>query len=282
MQDKQVSGGTFWTFWTCATWTDHGKLKYEMDAIGLGEAVPARMTDGAALYESLKVVFPGNGKGSAKDVLIRPLSELKGYAVVEEEKAKTKNEYKQLLMARIDNNQILLHPFDQEQASLIVQEFGKHKSCVGGSEVGSMLVRLAHKYQATTLRQTGGIYALPMKWSDIWRKLSHAVESSSSSGRSIVYLATMEVNADSVRVVRDAIRREMATESKKLLDKIASGTMGDQATESAKIRLIDMEKKVQEYEAIVGESLSDLRDALNSCAVGVGMAAFQSGLPEVA
>lgn len=280
MQQRDVRGGGGMVFWTSASWSDQTKLKASLDAIGLGDYAPKPMALGVALKESLEEVM----RNGTKNILIRPLAGDNGFCVMQEQKGATANQYQQKLTARFDapNNRILFNPYDQDLAAKIVQQFNEHRGYVSGSEVGSALVALVKKLSGTPIRRTGGLYWLPSRHADTWKQIAEAVESASVYGASEVYLATMEVNAESIRVVRDAIRREIVAESSKIEEEITSSALGKRALESRMQHLEALKIKVAEYEEIVGEALVDLRDTLDRCASSLGVAAFQQTLPEEA
>ena len=283
MQNTTVSTGGAFCFWTCATWSDQKKLQTLFSSLGLGAYAPKPMAVNVVLREALEKVLGRKTENAwtDKDVLIRPMANANSFCVMEEHKGKTENEYKQTLMCKIDTNtlKISFAPLD-DRAAAVVSEFNEHRGYVSGSLVGSSLVALVKKMNGTTIRQTGGLYWLPSTHAAEWKSIGDAVEACSVYGTSRVYLASMEVNAESIRVVRDAIKAEILRESERLLDEIATGELGDKAIASRKEYLEQLEAKVKEYEGIVGESLVDLRDALSKCATAIGMAAFQAALPE--
>lgn len=273
MQAATVNASGAFVFWTCATWSNQAKLAEGMQAIGMGGFAPKPMAREVALREALEVVMDGKGR------MVRPLAEANGFCVIEEEKGTDANNYVQVLMAKIDGPRITLKPFDQDQANKIADAFKAHLGYVPGHQVGHALVSIVKRFSGIAIRQTGGLYWLPIKHAEAWRKIADAVEMASAIGQSKVYLATMAVNADSIRVVRDAIKREILAESERILTDL-KGDLGQKAIDGRLRYVKDLEAKVTEYEGIVGESLGDLREALGKCSHAVGLGAFRSLMGE--
>lgn len=214
--------------------------------------------------------------------LVRSLKESGCFGVVEEERGEDANNYQQVLMAKLSGNTLRFAPFDQTQADKIAACFNEMLGRVPGAAVGSALVSLVKANNGTTIRQTGGLYWLPHSRHAMWKAVAGAVEKAAAHGESRVYLATMEVNADSIRVVRDAIKTEVVKESERLLAEAVKGELGKKALEARLMYIQSLEAKVQEYEGIVGESLDDLRVALGKVTTALGMVAFDVLTPEEA
>ena len=278
VQNSSYASSGGFALWSLATWSDQAKLQSRFQAIGIGNYAPKPMAPSAVLREALEKVFGRKTENAwaEKKCLVRPLSEANGFCVLKEERGKERNLYPQVLMCKIDPETMVISfaPLDSNSAE-VAREFNEHRKWVPGSQVGSSLVDLVKMLGGIAIRKSGGLYWLPARSFGQWRQIGEAVEACSAYGKSEVYLGTMEVNADSIRLVRDSIKTEILQESTKLMDEIAKGEPGEKAIKARLAYIDQLEAKVKEYEGIVGESMVDLREALNQCATAAGLAAFQ-------
>lgn len=264
-----VKTAGFLGFWTVASFSDPLRLKEGFESIGMEAPLPLQPS--VALRESLVDHFRGN------NVLVRPLDDEGGFLVLDETRGKDMNEYKKLFTVRVENEGKRLSfsptPSDVDD---IAKLYVKRRNSVPGHAIGSALVRVVKKLRGTTIRRTGGIYWLHQRHAPIWSTLQKVVQGSATFGQSEVYMATMKVDAESIRVVKDAIQREILGESQKLLDELTTGELGERAVESRLTMLKELKAKVEEYEGVVGDSLKHLTEALDNVMTASGVGAMHN------
>ncbi len=269
MESKTVSASGAFVFWTLASWSSQKQLAERFKDLGIEGYAPRPMAHSTALFEATKEVC------AKCDTFIRQMKNPGSFAVVRETKTDQGNLYATERTVRLEEKDgkitILFNPFD-DTAQKILDTFNSYLGYVPGTSIGTGLVALIKKYHGTTVRKTGGLYWLPDPSN--WKGVAEAVEASAVQGQSRMYVASLEVNADSIRVVRDAIEAEIVQESQRLLAEISTGELGENALKNRCAYLEEMQRKIVEYEAILGESLSGLKEAVDKVQVATGMGAF--------
>ncbi len=270
MPSTQVSATGAFVCWTLAAWTDHKILTDQLSAIGLGGYVPKPPSPQVALHEALKEIC------ASSDRLVRPLSEAAAYCVVKEKKVGRRNEYETERTARIDPDvkdrvSLLFNPYD-DVAKEVHKTFDAMQGRVASSALSTSLVAIVKRLHGTAIRPTGGIYWVPNP--ELFEPIAKAVEASGLTGHHIVYIVGLHVNAQAVRLVKHAIEAEILAESQRLHEEISQADLGKKALENRCDYLSEMEKKVIEYEAILGESLTHLKDSLKTVQTAIGMGEF--------
>ena len=87
-------------FWTAAECTRRDRLQASFDALGLGSFVPDPRPDSAVLRQALEDACGG------PRMLVRPLADRDGFAVVREDRGTVGNPYHTLLVAKVDGTQL--------------------------------------------------------------------------------------------------------------------------------------------------------------------------------
>lgn len=268
---KNIKASGFQLFWTAASWSDPNHLKCGFHLLGLQGYEPSPMTPSPALREALCDYFRG------KNVMIRPLKKEGGFLAIDESRGESNNEYKKLFSVNIQGETGTRLSFDPlpDNAHEIANLYAKRLNSVAGHAIGTSLVKIVNKLRGTAIRKTGGIYWLHHRHFDLLNKVRQVIEQSATFGQSIVYLPTLEVDAESIRVVKDAIQREILQESQAILNEMLKGDVGERAMKTRLAYLEELQAKVAEYESIVGESLKHLADALDNAKTASGLGAFQ-------
>ena len=99
-------------FWTAAEFTDRSRLAAGLQALGLDRFVPEPRPEAGILRDALEDVFGGSR------ILVRPLAQRDGFAVVQEDRGKADNAYATVLVARVAGTNPVRFDF-QPQASCV-------------------------------------------------------------------------------------------------------------------------------------------------------------------
>lgn len=134
------------------------------------------------------------------------------------------------------------------------------KAVLGGQAVGQSLIRIIAELKGTTLRDLGGIYWLPPESLPAWKEVIAAFEAAGQKTK--VYAMETPINELTVRAVKDAIIGEVMDASTRLTEEITSGNLGEVAIENRKKRAMGLHRRVEEYESILQEALSDLHNVI--------------------
>lgn len=134
------------------------------------------------------------------------------------------------------------------------------KAVLGGQAVGQSLIRIIAELKGTTLRELGGIYWLPPESLPAWKEVIAAFESAGEKTK--VYAMETPINELTVRAVKDAIVSEVMDASTRLTEEVTAGNLGETAIENRKKRALGLHTRVNEYEAILREALTDLHSVI--------------------
>lgn len=255
-----VSGAV--TYWTIGTSIRREDLDHELDSRGLSRFTPCPRTDDSALALALAQVFDG------ATYLVRPLDKrnTNGRLVVKEVRGADRNTYLTVARARVADGEVHVTVVDADylpvpQSALdsdLQLAFLAHKAFLAPSAVGEMLVKLAAERGGLTLRPSGSVYWLPEAHLALWGDLAGAIERLDASGKTAIYLLRTAKDADALRAVRDAITAEIEREAGSLCDEISAGLLGQKALLHRQQVAMSLEKRVAQYEQILGQGLDSL------------------------
>jgi hypothetical protein len=246
-------------FWTAAEFTDRVRLQAAFDGLGLGPYVPDPRPDSAVLREALEEVCGG------PRVLVRPLADRDGFAVVKEDRGSTANSYTTLLVARVSGTPPRLHFEPHSLLTADVQRaFDKHRGRVPAAQLSACLVKVVESLGGTRLRPTGAVYWVPGHRVSDWADVAAAVEGASEGKPSAVYLLRHRIDPDAVRAVRDAVVAEVQTEATRIRAEVLSGELGGRALETRQRLAHELRDKVLLYEHLLHVGLDDLHAAVDA------------------
>lgn len=271
MTPTHIKTSGFIAFWTSASWSDPYRLKTGFESIDLKGFEPTPMKPAQALREALMDHF------RAKTIMVRPLKSEGGFIAIDEKRGDSNNDYKKLFSVHVQGEEGERLSFDPlpEDAQEIAGKYSQRLNSIPGHSVGSALVKIVASMRGTAIRKTGGVYWINGSHAAKWSGVQRVVEASATHGESRIYMATMKVDAESIRVVKDAIQREILQESQSILDEMLKGDVGERAMKTRLEYLDELQAKVAEYESVVGESLKHLAEALDNAKTASGLGAFQ-------
>lgn len=257
MVENTIRIGGAVTFWTIGERTLRSALVDGFKAAGFEKFCPEPRPPAGALRDALEHVLGG------PKTLIRPLEDRDGFTVVDEDRGKNGNVYRNSLVARIDADtlQITFVPFD-DRATAITESFNENLGLLKPAQVSHALVAILDSMFGTRLRPSGAVYWLPADRLDDWQRVGHAVEAASAGRPHAVYILRNQMDADAVRAVQDAVVTQIAAEAASIEAEVNGGELGVRALENRQQLAELLRKKIGEYEAILGRGLDSLREAV--------------------
>lgn len=139
------------------------------------------------------------------------------------------------------------------------------------SDVSAWLKIKALKLGAVRLRQRGGIYFIPKSAVVKWEKMVAALEGCSK--HKVHSLPSMK-SADAVEAILTAVAEDTRKACEKIAAEIADADLGARALKNRETVTADLLKRVEQYEALLGARLDDLRVAIDETRAAVATAAL--------
>ena len=138
-------------------------------------------------------------------------------------------------------------------------KYAKLRSEVDSSALNHSLVNcLTDMCHATPLRPRGALYWIPDRHVDAWRKLVDAICEGSDNN---LHVLTVRNDKDLLIAVKKAITNEITSEVKSITNMPDDKQLGKRARETKEQLARKLKLKVNEYEQIVGETLTGLTAA---------------------
>lgn len=259
-----IRAGGFAVFW-CLGATNRKVLKDQLDAIGYGCYLPEMRSPYAAMLSAARHVYtPRNDKDrhfmprgtkneEAVDVVVETLGE------------NGKNAYSHWDTLAWDA--ITKQPMDCLDFDIVNREYEHQRSILHSTSVTNMLVKLVCSVGGVTLRPEGGFYWIPERRRERWEKIVAAVHMSGMPEDPNHLYALNLVYDDAMRnAVIASLVREIEADVKKMNDKLAvtgDDALGKRALETRKDLALQLTKKVQEYEEMLGVAQTELRKRLD-------------------
>lgn len=245
-------------FWSLGDYFYRRVIQEGWDALGFARYVPQPRPHTASLKDALGQIV------GTRQRLIRPLKNRDGFSIAEEIAGEDANSYEHYVSAKITSKpdeervRIAFEPFRQEEAERVIEKFNCYSSYVTNNQVSAALVNLMNHLSATTLRPAGGLYWCPDFSLPHLARAASVVEDAVVAGKAAIYVVRNVMDADAIRAVRDAIIAEIQAQINRLDDEVLNGDLGERALLGRKQQVAELRLKVQEYEGILGQGLSDL------------------------
>jgi hypothetical protein len=273
MIESTLDVGGAVVFWTASEFTDRERLKAGLAPLALDGLVPDPRPHASVLRDALDEALGG------PRVLVRPLADRDGFAVVREERGPAFNSYRTDLVARVtagDPPGVTYVPLD-DRAALVNAAVRRHRDRVPAAQLSACLVRIVESLGGTRLRPTGAVYWIPGPRLDDWASVARAVEHASDGRPSAVYVLRHRLDPDAVRAVRDAVVAEVRAEAGRIRDEVSTGDLGGRALETRKRQATDLRDKVLLYEDLLSVGLADLHRVIDSADQATATAALLLG-----
>lgn len=267
----QVSGAI--VFWRLSGVVAYEGLRAAWAAAGLDEGLlPAPVSRSQALARTM-ATFREPG------VLVRPLkvqaeSDPEGFILVHEEyDAGGRPQYHNGMEVRLLPDKLECVPEDPELVDQIGRTFIRHLGNLSQQDVSGWLVDLVRGAVALRLRDTGGIYFVPRSHLPAWRAYVGAIRAASACRMfEIPALQTDEA----VATVLDALTRETETAAEDMADALdaAAGPLSDRSRKAKAAHLAAVERKVLQYESLLGVKLAGLHEQLETLQARIAQSAL--------
>ena len=259
-----ISGGVI--FWTLGGATDYDLLLSGFKAAGFEKHAPDRISTPEASKAALQDLFGG------QRVLVRPLPNQAGYAVVDEKAGMTSaldhNVRITVRFPRLGQVSALSIRIDQfdgaDDSDRIRRATQDQLDILPPGKVTGGMVAVIRALGGVPLRATGGIYWLPPKALSAWGEIVKAVEASGAGNQ--VYCARTTMDSEAVRAVVAAIREDVGQEVSDIRKEVEEGhKTSERALKSRALRTERLLGRVEDYEAALGVALTELRDGIQTC-----------------
>lgn len=265
-EDSTACGGVVW--WLLSGLTDWGQLGQLWQAAGLAaDLLPSVVSPDAALTRAMADL-------RAQHRLVRRLPDKSGWAVVEEIAVPGNDlDYSVGLKVKLDAGDQLEFPPDarQNDVDLVRAAHLRYLSAMTTTDVSQWLVKLADGMGAVQLRRGGGIYFVPQKHMDTWRRYAAVVEK--ASNHQVWCIPAMRTN-EAVKAVLAAVAAEAEAGAEKLEQVLGDGSCGAVALANRADEVGGIKAKVTAYEELLGVSLDALRERLDRLRASLAAAAL--------
>jgi hypothetical protein len=271
------------TFWTAAD-TPRDTLIERLTRIDLEKFCPPERTNTAALQIALNEYKANtrrqmrsaakHGEKSKLDVAVQGLADRQtnGFEVVGIERGDDSNGYTGRFSAKVTLEgqvEITRGYLDWDERASLQRMYETAKATLGAEALGPALTEIAKSLGATTVREAGGVYYLPNAGVARWEEVIQAFQ---SAGASKVYCAKVVMDAETVRAVKDAIISEVTESATVLANEIAGGDLGEIALQNRVAKARVLHGRVNEYSAILNDTLKHLHDIVNVAEVAASSA----------
>lgn len=153
-------------------------------------------------------------------------------------------------------------PENDPRAEQIAANFTAFQRELSQLDISQWLVEQVERLNATSLRDTGGIYFLPNTALEEWGKIVTVLRG--CSVHKIFSVPALATDEDTIALVLDAIAQESRTMFELLNKEIETSNLSSRALESRKNRLFWFEQKLQKYEELLGTRLDSVRENLTA------------------
>jgi len=260
--DASGAGATVW--WTLSGSIDLDRLRAAWVAEGQDEKeLPVPPSPAAALRAAMM-------EHKARNRIVRPLDG--GWAIKDEHMLEDKSDLDYspaVVKAKVTIAGTLSMDGDWTLRREIQESYDALLWEIDPARVSSWLSSYVGELGGIALRGTGGIYYLPpwalAKWERLVRVLA------SAGARHILYDMPTMKSAGAVRAIIDGLTADLQT-ALDLLDKEMSSGLGEKALETRRIRVEEMQVKLERYETLLGSKLEDIRARIGSAQAAVSAA----------
>ncbi len=205
-------------------------------------------------------------------MLVRPLKDGAIWAIVEETvTSPTSLGHRTLCIVGFRDEPVFVreHATPTEYEAMVARiraNFDRQKGELAPEDISAWMVRLAKKLNAVPLRDTGGIYFIPRKEADLWRRVATVVEAVSS--HSIFQIPAMR-NDEAIRAITDAITQEADAAVSTIAEELT--TLGDRALKHRREACDALLAKIAEYDSLLGVQLQ-CRERVEGLQASIAMA----------
>ena len=255
MVEKNIQAGGVVVFWIASGDSNLTVLGEQLKAIDMAQFMPSPRTEYDVLKKAFSEVFDGS------NYLVRPLEKFTGVEVVREERGAERNTYAHVASGALDKEggapEIACDSMEREQR--LRELLHKNRTLVGPSPITGSLTKIIEFFKGVSLRPAGGVYWLADDKAEKWHLVGKAFE---ACGQNQVFTLKVNHDLDMVKAVMAGLATEVETTTDAIDKDIMSGELGARGLQSRKDSAMALSKKVKEYEAILGVTLSALSQSV--------------------
>ena len=159
--------------------------------------------------------------------------------------------------------------------------YKKQQGLYDSSDITSWLVSLAHKNNAVTLRESGGVYFIPRAAMDFWNKAAGVIEKVSSNA---VFRIPAMKNDEAVAAITEAISAEAAKVAQDMENELVQqgdDALGARAIRGRQTEIEALLGKLSAYEELLGKQL-EIRERVTKLQANLTVAILQTQDQEAA
>lgn len=258
-----ISGGV--VFWSLSGGTDWQKLFDGCTAAGFQKECADRISFSEAAKAALVDLYQN------KRVLVRPLPNSTGYAVVDETSSALKTlEYNARIVCRWPISgkpgqttmTVTGLAVDAQEDAIIRQAIDNQMDVAPHSKVASTLVEIIKTLGGVPLKPNGGVYWIPERAMVRWADAVAAIEKAGPGNQ--VFTARTAMDDDAIRAVVSAIRADIGTEVQALAEQAQNGGDNKRSLASRQSKAEALLARVTDYEQLLGVTLQELKDGIEA------------------
>ena len=268
--DKQMKFNGTIVFWSLTGGTNLSTLRERMEEVGLPDIVPEEIEDAPALRRALGSIYSG------RRIHIEPMEGIRGmYSVVDVDASGILPEYTPFLRTGVIAGELEFRPEEFEDADRIHAAFQQEKENVPAAKLGQMLVRLSEKCRGVSLRPSGGFYWIPNEHAETWENAATAIRSANPACS--LFRVRTTTDTSTVDAVCESVVLQVTKELEKMQEEIEDGVLGKRALGSREARAIQLDEMLDEYESILGKTLTSLREQADDVGATAALALLTVG-----
>ena len=268
--EKEVKQNGVTVWWSLSDGTNVNLLREGFEAIKKSHLIPEVSENSQALRRALKTHFRG------RDVLIRPIRGVCGFAVVREDDSGKEMEYEEELRIMVTNltgghfsqfsenmrNQFASNPQEHPLRDAIKESYLFEKNLIPAASLGKILVQACRELNGIPLRPRGGMYWIPKSSIEDWEKIVAVVESA-NRGNTTWKMRT-STDAESIQAICDSLIIQVENQLDNLEEELEHGSLGKRALETREREAKALDDLCKTYEGILSVTLDGLRGRVTS------------------
>tara|TARA_R110002012_G_scaffold9854_7_gene45838 strand:+ start:5488 stop:6333 length:846 start_codon:yes stop_codon:yes gene_type:complete len=261
MIEKTIKYNGILTHWSLSDNSDRQILKVGFEDLGLAELIPSPKNDTQALLRALNKVF------SKQDVVIKTVRGTSGYKVCGRQDLGGKTRYTEALKVTFDSSGYLQYEENEVDTSVrfeswvrfqLESEFNVQKKLVSGAVLGTVLSNAARKLGGISMRPRGGFYWIPKTSKARWKEIAGVI--SLAFHKNTVSCIQTTTDSDTLDAICVALVSQVESKLGQLETSMEEGELGKRALQTREREAQELDSLVQNYEGILGKTLTSLRD----------------------
>ena len=279
MIEKTIKYNGILTHWSLSDNSDRQILKVGFEDLGLAELIPSPKNDTQALLRALNRVF------SKQDVVIKTVRGTSGYKVCGRQDLRDgKTRYTEALKVTFDSSGGLHYEenhdaytsvrFGHDVQDMLQSEFNVQKRLVYGAVLGTVLSNAARKLGGISMRPRGGFYWIPKSSKARWKEIAGVI--SLAFHKNTVSCIQTTTDTDTLDAICVALVAQVESKLGQLETDLEEGDLGKRALQTREREAGELDSLVQDYEKILGKTMTSLRDRVEEVESTASLAILES------